>query len=294
MTALRVLVTGGAGRLGRSVLAGLAAHGHEPVCVDLVAAADVESFPVDLTDPGEAYAAMARYRPDAVVHLAAIAVPFSRPEATIYRVNTALAYCTLQAAVDLGVSRVVVASSPTVYGYGNPAGWSPARLPLDEDSPVAPWHAYALSKLAAEQAARMFAAARPQLRLTIVRPCFVVAPEDWHGAATQDGRTIRDRLDRPELSAAALFNYVDARDVADLVTALLDPPDTVSAGEVFLASAADALAREPLADLLPRHVPGLAGAAPVLTGTRPAFSTAKAHRLLGWRPRRSWRTELAP
>jgi nucleoside-diphosphate-sugar epimerase len=290
--AQRVLVTGGAGRLGRSVLAGLAERGHQPVSVDV--AGSPGSFPADLTDPGEAYAVMARYRPDAVVHLAAIAVPFSRPEATIHRINTALAFCTLQAAVDLGVPRIVVASSPTVYGYGNPAGWTPDRLPLDEDSPVRPWHAYSLSKLAAEQTAAMFAARRgAEVHLSVIRPCFVVAPEDWDGAPTQNGHTIRDRLDRPELAAHSLFNYVDARDVADLVAALLDPPDGVASGEVFLASAADALAREPLADLVPRHHPGIAAAAAGLTGTRPAFSAEKARRLLGWAPRRSWRTELA-
>ena len=32
--------------------------------------------------------------------------------------------------------------------------------------------------------------------------------------------------------------------------------------------------------------------AAVLTGTAPAFTNAKARRLLGWRPERSWRTEL--
>jgi UDP-glucose 4-epimerase len=286
---VKVLVTGGAGRLGRSVVAGLAEAGHEPVSVDLVGAGAVH---VDLTDPDAAHAVVAQQRPDAVVHLAAIAVPFSRPEPELYRFNTTLTFNTLHAAAELDVPRIVLASSPTVYGYGNPAGWRADRLPLDEDSPTAPWHAYALSKLAAEQTARMVAVRRPDLHVSIFRPCFVVAPEDWQGAPTQDGLTVARRLDEPEHAAAALFNYVDARDVADLVLALLDPPRAVPSGEVFLASAPDALAREPLADLLPRHHPGLDALAAGLTGTRPAFSTAKAERLLGWTARRSWRTEL--
>jgi nucleoside-diphosphate-sugar epimerase len=57
--------------------------------------------------------------------------------------------------------------------------------------------------------------------------------------------------------------------------------------------AADALATEPLATLLPRFVPGSAALAAGLTGTSPAFSIAKAKRLLGWEPKRTWRTELA-
>lgn len=286
---MRVLVTGGAGRLGRSVVAGLADAGHDPVPVDLVGA---DSVHADLTDPEQAHAVIARIRPDALVHLAAIAVPFSRPEPELYRFNTALAFVTLHAAAEAGVPRIVLASSPTVYGYGNPAGWRPGRLPLDEDSPTVPWHAYALSKLAAEQTARMVAVRRPDLHVSIFRPCFVVAPEDWQGAPTQDGLTITRRLDEPGHAAAALFNYVDARDAADLVAALLDPPRPVPSGEVFLASAPDALAREPLADLLPRHHPGLDAMAAGLTGTRPAFSTAKAQQLLGWTARRTWRSEL--
>ncbi|MCQ0014291.1 hypothetical protein [Actinomadura madurae] len=55
----------------------------------------------------------------------------------------------------------------------------------------------------------------------------------------------------------------------------------------------DALAREPLAELLPRFVPQARELAASLTGTAPAFSSAKAGRLLGWTAKRSWRTELA-
>lgn len=294
MSGLTVLVTGGAGRLGRSVVAGLAAAGHQPVSVDVAPSRGVESFPADLTDAGEAYAAMARYRPDAVVHLAALAVPFSRPEAVIHRTNTSMAFNVVQAAVDGGARSVVVASSPTVVGYGNPAGWRPRRLPIDEDHPVRPWHAYALSKLHAEATMSAFAArCCGDVHLSAFRPCYVVAPEEWEGAPTQSGHTVRERLDDPALGAVALFNYVDARDAADMVVTLVDPPDGVPSGEVFFASASDALAREPLAELVPRFHPGTHDAAAPLTGTRPAFSSEKAHALLGWRPRRSWRTELS-
>ena len=207
---MRVLVTGGSGRLGRSVVDGLADAGHEVVSVDVVAGPPgkaAATFPADLTDLGQAYGVISRYRPEAVVHLAAIAVPFSRPESVIYATNTALAYNVLQAAADQGVGTVVTASSPTVMGYGTPEGWAPAYLPLDEDHPPRPWNAYGLSKLAAEQTMRMFAAQRwERVRLAAFRPCFVIAPEEWAGAPTQQGHTVRERIDRPELGAVSLFN----------------------------------------------------------------------------------------
>ncbi|MFC4057649.1 NAD-dependent epimerase/dehydratase family protein [Planomonospora corallina] len=292
----RTLVTGSAGRLGRSVVSALAAAGHEVIGVDNMPgtpADAAETLPADLTDLGEAYEVIARFRPDAVVHLAAIATPFSRSDQVIFRTNTQLAFNVCDASVALGVGKVVVASSPTVIGYGRPGGWTPSYLPLDEDHPAEPWNAYNLSKHVAEETMRSYARASATTKLAAVRPCFVIAPEEWEGAPTQSGHTVTERLDRPEIAGVSLFNYIDARDVGDLFIALLDKLPGLPNGETFFAGAADALAREPLADLLPKVMPGTEGFADGLTGTAPAFSSAKAERLLGWQAKRSWRTELS-
>ena len=209
------------------------------------------------------------------------------------RTNTGLAISVLGGAVAAGIPKVIAASSPTVLGYGAPTGWIPERFPLDEETPARPWNAYALSKLVIEQSIAMLARqAGDATRFAAFRPCYVIAPEEWAGAPTQQGHTVRDRLDDPALSAPAIFNYVDARDVATFAAALLDALPAIPNGEVFFVSADDALAREPLAELIPRFHPGTAEAASVLTGTSPAFSNAKAKRLLGWRPRHDWRSEL--
>jgi nucleoside-diphosphate-sugar epimerase len=296
----RILVTGGAGRLGRSVVAGLAGAGHHVVSADRDAVpagtfpAGVEQETADLLAPGEAFRLLERTAPDAVIHLAAIAVPFSAPEEVILSTNTRLAFAVVSAATELGIGRIITASSPTVLGYGSPAGWLPESFPVDEDTTPRPWNAYALSKLTAEQTVQMFAAAQgSRIRYAAFRPCYVISPEEWDGAPTQQGHTVRERLADPALSAPALFNYVDARDVADFLDTLLQKMDTIPNGETFFVGAADALATEPLATLLPRFVPGSAALAAGLTGTSPAFSIAKAKRLLGWEPKRTWRTELA-
>lgn len=294
----RIVVTGGAGRLGRTLVTGLAAAGHEIVSLDrdsCDAPADVEQVTVDLTDPDAASRAIADARADALVHLAAIAVPFSAPEDVILRTNATLALNVLSAGVDAGIPRIVTASSPTVLGYGAPAGWLPDRFPLDEDTPPKPWNAYALSKQLAEQTIAMLARQTGDAtRFAAFRPCYVIAPEEWAGAPTQQGNTVRQRLDEPALSAPALFNYVDARDVATFVDVLLEALPTIPNAEVFFVGAGDALAREPLAELLPRFVPGTEALAAGLTGTAPAFSNAKARRMLGWRPAHRWRDALMP
>jgi nucleoside-diphosphate-sugar epimerase len=295
----RIFVTGGSGRLGRSVVAGLAAAGHYVISVDrdAVPAAQlpdgVEQHTADLLAPGEAVRLLRETAPDAVVHLAAIAVPFSAPEDVIFSTNTRLAYAVVSAATELGIGKIVTASSPTVLGYGSPAGWLPEEFPVDERTTPKPWNAYALSKLIAEQTVQMFAAAQGDaIRYAAFRPCYVISPEEWDGAPTQQGHTVAERLADPALSAPALFNYVDARDVADFLDVLLQKMDTIPNGETFFVGAADALATAPLAELMPRFLPGSSELAAGLTGTSPAFSIAKARELLGWEPRRSWRTEL--
>lgn len=294
----RIVVTGGAGRLGRSLVAGLVAAGHRVVSFDRTVSDAAElrgadQVAIDLLDAEATASALRAQGAGAVIHLAAIAVPFSAPEDVIMRTNTGLAVSVLGGAVAAGVPRVVAASSPTVLGYGAPGGWVPERFPLDEDTVPRPWNSYALSKLVIEQTIRMLhRQTGDAVRFASFRPCYVIAPEEWAGAPTQQGNTVRERLDDPALAAPALFNYVDARDVASFADALLDALPAIPNAETFFVGADDALAREPLAELIPRFHPGTDAAAAVLTGTTPAFSNAKARRLLGWAPAHSWRDAL--
>lgn len=294
----RIVVTGGAGRLGRSLVAGLAAAGHDLISIDRAVSdaaelSGIEQVAVDLTDATAARRALEASRADALVHLAAIAVPFSAPEPVIMRTNANLAVGVLGGAVAASIPKIVAASSPTVLGYGCPTGWTPERLPLDEDSPALPWNAYALSKLLIEQTIGMLHRQHgDDTRFAAFRPCYVIAPEEWAGAPTQQGHTVHERLDDPSLSAPALFNYVDARDVARFVDRLIAALGEIPNGETFFVGADDALAREPLADLLPRFHPGTAAAATDLIGTAPAFSNAKAKRMLDWAPQHHWRDSL--
>lgn len=291
----RVVVTGGAGRLGRSVVTALAAAGHDVVSLDRerLDGLAAEQQTVDLLDPAEARDAFQRIRPDAVVHLAAIAVPGALPDPEIYRINTQLVWSVLAAALDAGTGALLLASSPTVMGYGSPSGWSPDYLPLDEDHPVAPWNGYAASKVAMEQIVQMAVRQHgDRMRFGVFRPCYVIAPEEWAGAPTQQGHTVADRIADPSLSAVALFNYVDARDAGEFVAAWMAGAADVPNGSTFFVGAPDALAEDDTADAVRAHLPALAPRADQLTGTASVFSSRRAERLLGWRATRLWRDQL--
>lgn len=271
---MRVLVTGGTGRLGRSVVRDLDGHGHDVVSVDVRTDPDspATQLAVDLRDHATTRDVLLDVRPEGVVHLAAIATPFSAPDHEIVATNTGLAMSVLGSAVEAGARRVLTASSPTVIGYGNPAGWQSSYLPIDEEHPVAPWNGYALSKVMVEQIVRTHAVADTDGRVFgSFRPCYVITPEEWRGAPTQQGHTVSQRLDDPGLARVSLFNYVDARDAAAFVRIWLERATSAESGETFFVGAADSMSRDeqPL-----------------------AFSSAKAMRVLGWRPLRSWRTEL--
>lgn len=292
---MRVLVTGGSGRLGRSVVADLVSRGHHITSVDTADSPfepPVEGVIADLLDPSQLEDVFTRARPEAVIHLAGIAVPFARSDADTLRINTLLAWSVLSAAVTHGARSAVAASSPTVYGYNTPT-WTPRYLPLDEDHPVEPWHSYGLSKAIIEETVRALARTSPSCVLSCVRPGYVVAPEEWEGAPTQQGHTMSERLRDPALAAVSLFNYVDARDAAELFALIVENPDRVPQGQTFNAMAADPLSPGPVDTLLPEYHPTTAETASSLADGRAVFSSESARTTLGWHPRRTWRTQMS-
>lgn len=295
----KIIITGGSGRLGRAVVQGFAAAGHEVISVDRglpeQPVAGVDYRTIDLMDSAATHALFGDIAPQAVVSLAAMAVPFMAPEEVLLHTNATIAHNVTSAAVESGATRVVLASSPSIMGYGAPGGWVPEKLPLDETETPHPWHAYGLSKFVAEQIGAMFAAKmgpESPVKFASFRPCYVIAQEEWEGAPTQQGHTVAERLADPKLSAPALFNYVDARDVADFLLLLLERFDRVENGSVFFVGAKDAMATRPLAEIIPETYPELAHLSAGLTGDAPAFSIDKARKVIGWEPKRSWRSEL--
>ena len=67
--------------------------------------------------------------------------------------NTTALFNVLQASADLGIKRVISASSNQLYGF---AGAPPVFVPVTEDHPARPINSYALSKLVGEQTAEYF------------------------------------------------------------------------------------------------------------------------------------------
>ncbi|MGH3979516.1 MAG: NAD-dependent epimerase/dehydratase family protein [Pseudonocardiaceae bacterium] len=142
-----VLITGAAGRIGRTVCAGLAEVGWTVRGTDLAELPDgLAGATTDLTDPSAA-AVLAGLLDgaDGVLHLAGIPGEDTWPR--ILSSNVDATQRVLRAAVDAGVRRVVLASSNHATGFTRrPAGGGP----LPADTAMRPDTFYGVSKVAME------------------------------------------------------------------------------------------------------------------------------------------------
>jgi len=153
---MHVLVTGGAGFIGKHVSAQLIAAGHTVTVLDNLSTGSTALLPsparlvvADVASP-EIAPLLRQERPDAIVHLAAqTSVPHSmRYPVPDERVNIHGMLNLLSAAAEAGVRRLVFSSSAAVYG-------NPEAVPLDEETPIRPLSPYGLSKATAEAYLRM-------------------------------------------------------------------------------------------------------------------------------------------
>ena len=293
---MNVLVTGGAGFIGSSLVRSLVADGHAVRVLDDFSTGrpgnldgvdgDLEVLEGDLRDPAAVAKAVAGA--EVVHHLAAlpsVARSVADPRAS-HEVNVDGTLNLLLAAVDAEVRRLVYASSSSVYG-------DTPVLPKHEDMPVSPRSPYAAAKLAGEAYSRAFSQVYP-LETVCLRFFNVVGPRQdpasqyaavvprfitrmLAGApaeVTGDGRQTRD------------FTFVDNAVQACRLAAAAGP-DAV--GETMNVGCGDRLSVAALVELVndlleervePVFVPARAG------DVRDSqAAVAKAERLIGYRPR---------
>lgn len=149
---MRILVTGGAGFIGGSLVHALMGGSLPITVIDDLSTGSMDNIHpaaafrcLDVTGAGAA-AAIVDAAPDVIVHLAAqvsVAASLADPEHD-RRVNVGGTRLVAEAAIAAGARRVLFASSAAVYG-------DPAELPLTEESRTEPAVPYGHSKLEAER-----------------------------------------------------------------------------------------------------------------------------------------------
>ena len=281
---MRVLITGGSGRLGGRVGRELRAHGHEVVSVDRhLPPADrreggIWYRQVEMGDLGQIVGAAADC--DALIHLAAIPSPYSHPDEVVFLNNVGATYNALQAAMTVGIGRAIIASSASGYGmaWARPT-FPPLYVPLDEDHPFLPHEPYGLSKETDERTAEMFVR-RCGMTVLAFRFHWIAAPEEAKGRAANPRAVDREK------DATNLWGYVDVRDAARACR--LGIESELTGFHAFNITAADTIRPEPTEDLLRTYLPNVDVRSP-LPGNTAAWSGARATALLGFTAQHSWR-----
>jgi len=263
---MRILVTGGSGRVGRFVVQELHDHGHAVTNFDLrrpdAAVAGVPTIIGDASNMEDAFGALSYTRAEALIHMAAWSDPGFVADSRTFGDNVRATFNLLDVCARTGIDRAIVASSAQVYGF---AEYSPIYAPVDEDHPLRPLNSYALSKVSGEQTAAYFAS-RYAMRVATFRIMGARAPEDL------DAEIATLRTASPEVGRFLLWNRTDARDVARACRLALEAP-VMPSGIYNITAKQNALGIDSL-DLLRRHCPDteirgeLAGSSSILSSRK--------------------------
>ncbi len=293
---MRILFTGGSGKAGRHVLPYLRDQGHRILNLDRtpLGAEGIHDLDVDLTDSGQVWNAMTQVfdiadldgkgvEPlDAVVHFAAVPRIGLTADNVTFANNVTSTYNVIEAAVKLGVPKIIFASSETTYGICFAQGEvRPDYLPVDEEHPTVPHDSYAMSKICNEATARSFQA-RSGLDIYGLRINNVIEPHEYE-------ELFPDFVKDADLRRRNIFAYIDARDLGLMVERCLR---TDGLGyEVFNVANPEPSVDMPTQAIAERFYPGVPFKSE-MGAYETFYSIEKARRLLGYAPPERWRAVL--
>lgn len=282
---MKILLTGGAGLIGRHAVDHLVREGHEVISLVREArpvpdglAAPTREVIGDVGDRALVDGLVAG-GVEAVVHLAAIPAPVGHTAVELLAANALTTMTVLESAGTHGVRHIVLASSMSVLGMA----WSdelmhPVYLPVDEEHPLRPTEGYALSKEDDEAAARM-AARRWGVDVVALRFPFTGTDEMIRT------RALRAAHDEEEAVRAAkeLWAYLDVRDATRAIALSLEASAAgVLGGSVVLnLTADDVLVDAQLPELIEKWHPDVPVVAPLGNS---AYNISRARELIGFVP----------
>jgi nucleoside-diphosphate-sugar epimerase len=224
----RIIITGGSGKAGQHIITYLLDQGHEILNLDLAPLPpgkfdQVHTLRVDLSDAGQAYSALGSHFhltepfhepiglvPDAVIHLAGYARNMITPDSETFRTNAISTYNVVEAACRLGIKKIILASSITVYGVSFAQGDVDfPSFPVDEEVDANPMDTYAISKICGERTARGFAR-RFGVDIYVLRIGRVIEPDEYQGPLFEG------YVHAPTEWKVHGWSYTDARDLGQM------------------------------------------------------------------------------
>lgn len=280
---MKIAVTGGSGKLGRTVVSVLREVGHDVTNLDQAGVRGPGFLKVDLTDYGQVVDAFFGVRDggdvtgyDAVVHLGAIPAPGILSDVATFHNNMLGTFNVFQAARRAGITNIVYASSETVLGL--PFDAPPPYIPVDEEYDARPESTYSLVKHLEEQMAIQLTRWDPALKIIALRFSNVMDDVDYAAFESFDADATARKWN--------LWGYIDGRDGAQAVQKALELDST--GFDRFIIAAADTVMMRPNAELVAEVFPGVE-VSRELGEHDTMLSIDKARRVLGFDPQHSWR-----
>ena len=286
---MRVMVTGARGKVGRTTVAALMEVGHDVRATDLLPPVferpeegEPDYFQANLTDAGDAFAAVRGA--EAVVHAAAIPEPTRNPPHTVFQNNLMATFNVLEAAIRSGVSRFVNISSETVPGFFFPERqFLPDYVPVDEEHPIRPQDPYATAKYFGELLMDA-ATRRSDVRCISIRPSWVQHEGNYE-------RNLGPQVRDASVLSAGFWSYIDVYDLADAI--VLAVQSDLPGHEVFYIASPDNVGGRPFEKIVREYYgDAVEIKTPLPRDDASGISVAKAQKLLGYSPKRSWRDYL--
>ncbi|MCW4459814.1 NAD(P)-dependent oxidoreductase [Microbacterium sp. MPKO10] len=261
---MRIAVTGADGLLGRHVVAAIAESDHTAIPIDLTAPPG--GIACDVTDHDALRQAVGDA--DALIHLAGIPTLSQHPSHVVHNTNVRASFNALSVAAEMGISRVVMASS--INAIGGYFSVSPRYdyFPVDESHPSYCQDAYGLSKREGELQATMMTASHPELSVLSLR---------YHALISRSAAHI-DRQSPARLSGD-LWGWTPLEAAAEATLRACFVP--VDGHEIVFLVASTTLSSASTRELAARHYPDVPLRRP-LDGNASFYNSDRARELLEW------------
>jgi nucleoside-diphosphate-sugar epimerase len=286
---MRVVVTGGSGRLGQFVVRELFTHAHQVCAIDTVKPRECPC-PTYLSDLTKVQPLLDHFKnADAVIHLARQRFPYTETgfnasaqrwefadiagDAARFNENIAMTNNVLVAVQAAGVKKLVVGSSLAIYGLYYPVtDLQPEYLPIDEAHPLRPQDPYGLTKAVGEKLCDALSE----------KSAMQIASLRFSGIYTEEHRAmLAQRKINPTIrGTGALWSYIDVRDAARACRLALEAD--FSGHQPFNICAPDTIMDTPTAELAEKYLPHVK----VLgkpDGRWSGYDIAKAEQMLSFR-----------
>ena len=271
----KIVVTGAKGGTGRSIVRVLRAAGYDVLPTDLAPPAP-EDFPYvqfDLVKDRGLNDVIAGA--DGVIHMGSMACDAFWSKSAVFENVLNGGFNVLQACANVGVKRVVFASSLEVYGSMLTA----PKLPVTESTPLRGDNIYASSKIALEQIAGDISRWN-NLPIAAFRLGRIVYENAFE-------TRFKGLLETPGRGAGVLWNYIDARDVATACQLWLE--SDITGFQAFNVGAPDIYLETPVRKLIAEFLPEGTEIDDRVDGNVCPFMSTRLHELLGWRIAYDWR-----